>query len=333
MIWHAGFPLAVIGYALRTAERVRRPGLAVALPSSPSWSRSGVRPCSITVGHALLPAIMRGDGYTPVLPIVTGAVWLLSLIALLVLWKQRAYSVLDVWLMAVVSAWLFEIALSAMLNAGRFDLGFYAGRLYGLMAGSLVLFVLLIETGAVYARLTHSFEVERDVRDRQLHELRSQLIHVSRLTELGQMVAALAHEVNQPLTAAGSYVRAGRRLVQAGDTVKADEALQKGVDQVTRASQVIQRLREFVKKAESHRTIEDVRQVIEEAVALALLGAEGRGVHLEMDFAPDTPLVLIDKVQIQQVLFNLIRNAVEAMQASPRRELAITTRGASGRCG
>ncbi len=78
-----------------------------------------------------------------------------------------------------------------------------------------------------------------------------------RLTELGQMVAALAHEVNQPLTAAGSYVRAGRRLVQAGDTAKADEALQKGTDQITRASQVIQRLRQFVKKANAYRSAED----------------------------------------------------------------------------
>jgi two-component system sensor kinase FixL len=177
----------------------------------------------------------------------------------------------------------------------------------------------------VYARLARSFEVERDVRDRELHEIRAELIHVSRLTELGQMVSALAHEVNQPLTAAGSYVRAGRRLVQAGEVAKADEALQRGVEQVTRASQVIQRLRQFVKKADSECRPEDVRQVIEEAAALALLGAEGRGVHLEMDFAPDTPLVFIDKVQVQQVLLNLIRNAVEAMQSSPRRELAIRT--------
>ena len=87
-----------------------------------------------TVGHALLPAVMRGDGYTPVLPIVSGAVWALSLAALLYLWKQRTHTVLDVWLMVVMSVWLFDVALSAVLNAGRFDLGFYAGRVYGLLA-------------------------------------------------------------------------------------------------------------------------------------------------------------------------------------------------------
>jgi signal transduction histidine kinase len=326
MIWHAGFPLAVIGYALlRDSPRARRPAIAAALTCVIALASVCAAALLTTAGHALLPAIMRGDGYTLTLPIVTGTVWTLSLMSLLVLWKQRAYSVLDVWLMVVLSAWLFDIALSAMLNAGRFDLGFYAGRVYGLMAATLVLLVLLIQTGAVYARLARSFEVERDVRDRELHEIRAELIHVSRLTELGQMVSALAHEVNQPLTAAGSYVRAGRRLVQAGEVAKADEALQRGVEQVTRASQVIQRLRQFVKKADSECRPEDVRQVIEEAAALALLGAEGRGVHLEMDFAPDTPLVFIDKVQVQQVLLNLIRNAVEAMQSSPRRELAIRT--------
>jgi signal transduction histidine kinase len=332
VIWHAGFPLAVIGYTLlRDSERVRRPVLAIGVTCASVLAAVCGATLLTTTGHDLLPAIMLGDSYTSVLPIAIGTVWSLSFAALLIVWLRRPYSVLDVWIMVVMSTWLFDIALSALLNAGRFDIGFYAGRLYGLMAATLVLLVLLIETGVVYARLARSYEAERDVRDRQLHELQSELIHVSRLTELGQMVSALAHEVNQPLTAAGSYVRAGRRLVQAGEVAKADEALQKGVDQVTRASQVIQRLRQFVKKANAHRSAEDVRQTVEEAAALALLGAEARGVRLEMNLAPDMPLVSIDKVQIQQVLLNLIRNAVEAMQSCPRRELTIrTARSADG---
>ena len=326
LIWHAGFPLAVIAYDyLRNSRRVRRPGLAIVIAVATVVATVCGATLLTTVGHELLPAVMRADGYTPVQPIVTGTVWSLSLVALFVLWQRRVSSVLDVWVMVVLAAWLFEIALSTVFNAGRFDLGFYAGRLYGLMAATLVLLVLLIKTGAVYARMARSFEVERGVHDRQLLELQSELIHVSRLTDLGQMVSAIAHEVNQPLTAAGSYVRAGRRLVHAGDVAKADEALLKGVDQVTRASQVIQRLRQFAKKADGQRDIEDIRQVVEEAAALALLGAEGREVHLEMAFAPNTPPVFIDRVLIQQVLLNLLRNAVEAMQSSQRRELTINT--------
>ncbi len=326
MIWRAGFPVAVIAYTyLSDSRRVRRRWLAVAVTSAIVLAAVCGATLLTTVGQDLLPVIMRGDAFTPVLPIVTGAVLSLSLLALLMLWRRRAYSVLDLWVMVVMSAWLFEIGLSAMLNAGRFDLGFYAGHLYGLMAATVVLLVLLIKTGAVYARMARSFEVERDVRDRQLLELQTELTHVSRLTELGQMVSAIAHEVNQPLTAAGTYVRAGRRLVQAGDVAKADEALRRGVDQVTRASQVIQRLRQFAKKADGQRGVESIRQVIEEAAALALLGPEGREVRLEMVFAPDVPPVFIDRVLIQQVLLNLLRNAVEAMQAGPRRELTIRT--------
>ncbi len=325
MIWHAGFPIAVTAYTMVSeGRRLRRRGIAILIACVVVLGAVGAATLLATVGHGLLPPIMRGDNYTATLPLVIGAVWLLSLLALIVLWR-RAHSVLDVWMMVVMTAWLCDIGLSAALNAGRFDLGFYAGRIYGLMAATLVLLVLLIETSAVYTRMARSFEAERVLRNRELAELQSELIHVSRLTELGQMVSALAHEVNQPLTAAASYVRAGRRLVHASEIGKADEALQKAVDQVTRASQVIQRLRQFVRKAEAQRGLEDVRQVVEEAAALALLGAEGRGVHLEMDLAPDTPLVSIDKVQIQQVLVNLIRNAVEAMQAAPSRELLIRT--------
>jgi two-component system sensor histidine kinase/response regulator len=326
MIWHAGFPLSVLGYALlRDLRPVRRPAPTIAVTCAIVLALVCGAVLFTTVGHSLLPAIMRGDGYTPVLPIVTVLVWSLSLVALIVLWRQRPYSVLDVWIMVVVSAWLFDVGLSAILNAGRFDLGFYAGRVYGLMAATLVLLVLLIETGSVYTQMARSFAAERNIHNRQLHEVQLQLIHVSRLTELGQMVSALAHEVNQPLTAAASYVRAGRRLIHAAEIGKADDALQKAVDQVTRASQVIQRLRQFVKKADAPRSAEDVRQVVEEASALALLGAEGHGVHLELDFAADASLVFIDKVQIQQVLVNLIRNAVEAMQSSTRWELVIKT--------
>ncbi len=326
VIWHTGFPLAVIAYALsRDGERVRRPARAIAIACITVLTAVCGAAFLTTAGHALLPPIMGGDGYAPLQIMVIGSVWSLSLAALIVLWKRRPHSVLDLWLMVVMCAWLFDIGLSAVFNADRFDLGFYVGRLYGLMAASLVLVVLLIKSAAFYAKLARSFEAERDAHDRQLHEVQAELIHVSRLTELGQMVSALAHEVNQPLTAAASYIGAGRRLVQAGDIVKADEALWKGADQVTRASQVIQRLRQLVKKGEGQRFAEDIGETVEEAAALALLGAQGRGVHLELNLAPDTPPVLIDKVQIQQVLLNLFRNAVEAMQSSTRRELAIAT--------
>ena len=92
---------------------------------------------------------------------VVSAVWLLSLVALALLSRRRPYSVLDLWLMVVMCAWMFDIALSAVLNAGRYDLGFYAGRIYGLMATSFVLVVLLLENSRLYARLIAAHASDR----------------------------------------------------------------------------------------------------------------------------------------------------------------------------
>ena len=331
LIWHTGVPLSVVAYALLGGRVItRRPGRAVAITSMAVVAIVVGAVWLTSAGQTLLPPIMQGGSYTSLQPVVVTGVWSLGLVALLVLWKRRPHSALDVWLLVVVVVRLLDMALAAMLNAGRFDIGFYFGRVYGLLASSLVLVVLLVETAALYARLARSYEVERSDRDRELREVQAELIHVSRLTELGQMVSALAHEVNQPLTAVGSYVRGGLRLLRSGDTAKAEDALQKASDQVTRASQVIQRLRQFVKKDDSVRGAEDVRQTIEEAVALGLLGAEGRKVRLEMDFSPNTPLVFIDKVRVQQVLLNLVRNAVEAMQSSEQRDLVIRAMAADG---
>src|SRR5207302_1767361 len=86
-------------------------------------------------------------------------IWGLSLVALATLWRRRPHSVLDLWLMVVLCAWLFDVALAVVLNAGRFDLGFYAGRIYGLLAASFVLVVLLLENAVLYARLVETRDV------------------------------------------------------------------------------------------------------------------------------------------------------------------------------
>lgn len=324
IIWRLGFPIALIVYTLlRDAVPMRRAGLAVLVTCAVVIVVVIGATVLATWGHALLPAIMAGDSYTPLLPIAISFVLTFNLASALVLWRQPPHSALDVWLLVVMVTRLFDIALAALLNGSRFDLGFYAGRIFGLIAASILLVVLLVETAALYARLARSFERERHDRERELRELQAELIHVSRLSELGQMVSALAHEVNQPLAAVGSYVSGGLRLLHAGDLAKVGDALEKASGQVARASQTIQRLRQFVKKDESDRSAEDVRETIEEAAALALLGPEGRRVRLDMQFAADTPLVLIDKVRVQQVLLNLIRNAVEAMHDCERRELTI----------
>jgi two-component system sensor kinase FixL len=173
----------------------------------------------------------------------------------------------------------------------------------------------------------------RDITQRQesearLQELQSELAHVSRLTAMGQMASALAHELNQPLSAIVSYMKGSRRLLESGGEDRSGllrDAMDKAGDQALRAGQIIRRLREFVGRGDSERRVESVKKLIEEASALALVGTKDQGVRVRFQFDPAVDFVLVDKVQIQQVLFNLLRNAVEAMEASQRRELVIST--------
>ena len=150
---------------------------------------------------------------------------------------------------------------------------------------------------------------------------------VSRLTEMGQMASALAHEINQPLTAATNYLQAAHLLLAGGDSVAIERTanlIENASTQVTRATEIIRHLRDFLRRGETEQRAEDIGKVIEEAAALALIGSRERGVRVHLRVASRIPPALIDKVQIQQVVINLIRNAIEAMEGSERRELTIS---------
>jgi two-component system sensor kinase FixL len=169
---------------------------------------------------------------------------------------------------------------------------------------------------------------ERQQTEARLQELQSELVHISRLTAMGEMASALAHELNQPLSAIANYMKGSRRLLENSTDDRSAllrDALDKAGDQALRAGQIIRRLRDFVARGESERRVESVKKLIEEASALALVGAKDQGVRVRFQFDPAVDLVLADKVQIQQVLLNLLRNAVEAMEGSEKRELIIST--------
>ena len=176
-------------------------------------------------------------------------------------------------------------------------------------------------------------KIVRDVGEKKRSELRmqalqSELAHINRLSSMGQMSSAIAHELNQPLTAIGNYVKAARRNLEKGEPgggERAREAMDKAAAQVLRAGAIIRNLRDFIEKRESHRSPESLNVVVEEAIALGLLGTAHQNVRVTLQLAPNLSPVLIDKVQIQQVLINLIRNGLEAMQAVDMRELSITT--------
>jgi two-component system, LuxR family, sensor kinase FixL len=169
---------------------------------------------------------------------------------------------------------------------------------------------------------------ERQQTEARLQELQSELVHISRLTAMGEMASTLAHELNQPLSAIANYMKGSRRLLadrSDEQSVMVRDAMDKAAQQSLRAGDIIRRLRDFVARGETEHRVESVTKLIEEASALALVGAKEHGVRVRFHLHPSLDLVLADKVQIQQVLLNLIRNAIEAMQTLSLRELLIST--------
>lgn len=168
---------------------------------------------------------------------------------------------------------------------------------------------------------------ERQETDARLQELQTELVHISRLSAMGEMASTLAHELNQPLTAIANYMKGSSRIV---DELQFDRsellksALDKSAEQAIRAGQIIRRLRDFVARGESEKSVESLTKVIEEASALALVGARETGIRVRMQLTSPADSVLVDRIQIQQVLLNLMRNAIDAMINSSRKDLVIS---------
>jgi two-component system sensor kinase FixL len=169
---------------------------------------------------------------------------------------------------------------------------------------------------------------ERQETEHQLHELQTELARLSRLTALGEMASTLAHEINQPLSAITNYLQGCTRLLEKVDhpnVPEIREALSETTKQTLRAGHIIRQLREFVARGETEKRPENINKLIEEASALALVGAKEAGVKTVFRFDAEILPVLVEKVQIQQVLLNLMRNAIEAMHGCDRKELVVAT--------
>jgi len=226
-LWHAAFPAAVIGYALADSPDRRAPpgGVRREIVASVAGavSAAAVFVLLTTVGHDVLPAIMQGNRDAPAKVVVATASWALCLVALPVLWRRRPQSVLDLWLTVVMCVWVFDVALASVLNAGRFDLGWYAGRVYGLAAGSFVLVVLLVQNGNLYLQMLRAHEAERVQRaraesaaaDAKLAHARLEgaiARHIERLRILGEIDRAIVAEVD-PDAIAAAVIQPLRRLL------------------------------------------------------------------------------------------------------------------------
>ena len=169
---------------------------------------------------------------------------------------------------------------------------------------------------------------ERQAIERRLHEVQADLIHVSRLSAMGDLASALAHELNQPLTAINNYVLSAQKLLR-GDAEQQERIssiLTKAAEQAMRAGEIIRHLRNFIQRHEPEREPLDINKVIDEAAALAFIGMKEKNIQVEFERGTELPPVTVDKIQIQQVIVNLIRNGVDAMEGMKRRKLTLATR-------
>ena len=313
MFWHGGFPLLVIAYAWLKDDAGApgrppgRPGIAVLSSVAAALVAAFGVTCLATAGQGALPAIMRGNTYTPAMLSVVSTVWALSLLALVVLWRRRPHSVLDLWLMVVMCAWLFDIALAAVLNHGRFDLGFYAGRMYGLLAASFVLAMLLLENGMLYARLVEAHEGER--RERQRAEQKSTELMVAN-KELEAFSYSVSHDLRAPLRAMDGFARIldedygerldaeGRRLI--GVVRKSSQRMGHLIDDLLAFS----RLGRQPLRTERVQVDTVVKEALEE------LRAELDGRPIDFAVGP-LGTAAADPALLRQALTNLLGNAIK----------------------
>ena len=169
---------------------------------------------------------------------------------------------------------------------------------------------------------------EREESQAKLDQASNELIRLARVNELGEMASTLAHELNQPLSAIANYVQGCRRMLEKLDDEYSSRmrgALEETAKQALRAGDIIRHLREFVTRGDTERNPEDIKKLIEEAGALALVGSRERGIKPVFEFGQEDHVVIADRVQIQQVLINLMRNAMEAMRDSTVKQLTVST--------
>jgi signal transduction histidine kinase len=330
--WHAILPLTIIAFALRrdTSSAIggTSRGAAVAILAASGVATLTVVAMTllVTIGHHALPALIQDGKYTGLTRIAVGILLGLPAAAFLTLAARRSRSVLDLWLMIVMFTWLCTITLGAIASAGRFDVGWYAGRVFDWLASLFVLLILLWESLALYARSIRAVAIERNERQRRLREMEAILAHLGRVEDLGHMASSLIHEVNQPLAAINNYLGAGKQLIDAAQTDGIGEIFELATEEAARAAGIIRHLRDFITRRESDKEAGDIPAVLRDGIRLALVAAGPDAPTVEMQCADGASTAVFNRIQIEQVVFNLVRNAIEAMQGSARRTLFVSAR-------
>jgi signal transduction histidine kinase len=352
VFWHGGFPLVVIFYALFQGdgwEIVTPPriamtsavtvviGVVLACWFAATWGAENAR---------VLPPLLDRTGFTPWQRVVNLTDIILVLGALVLLSARPRHSLLNLWLMVVMGYWFCDITLSSYLNGGRYDLGFYAGRIYGALAASFVLAVLVLENSRLYRRLAiaasrlkeratellranETLQSEIAYRERAeegLRQAQAELARVSRMTAMGELTSSLADEVNHPIGAIMMNAETCLRWLshEVPNVERARTIASMIVTDGTRASEVVTRMQQLFDKGAPLRESVDINDVIREMTVLLHGEAARYAVSIRTELMDNLSQVAGDRTQLKQVLMNLMINGIEAMNdGDGTRELTI----------
>ncbi len=344
VFWHGGFPLFALTYAMlvgRAIDDLRENARgAILVAIAVVLASVCVLTLLATAGHAFLPVIIRGGDYS--LLITTGAsptVWGLTVLALIALWRRRAVAVLDLWLSVVLCAWLFDVALSAVIGSSRYDLGWYAGRSYGLLAASFVLAVLLLETNGLHARLAgakaqledHARILTRRVRERtaelgrsndrlkaeiiERKQAEAQFLQAQKMEALGQLTGGLAHDFNNLLGIIIGNLDFLQDLLK--ENSEAEELLRDALDASLRGAELNRHLLAFARRQPLQPKRVAINKLVTDMTKL-LSRTLGEGIEIALATKPELWSVVADPAQLEAALTNLCVNARDAMPRGGR---------------
>jgi signal transduction histidine kinase/ActR/RegA family two-component response regulator len=297
VLWHGGFPLFIIGYVVTR----RHPQVAEMREDVPTWVVAAALFAVVavvvaitvltTAGEGLLPTVMDGNSNLLLVTGIGPATWAISFVALVALWRRNA-TVLDLCLMVVMGAWLMDIALSALINAGRFDLGFYAGRMYGLLAASVVLIALLLATA------------------RERRAIADQLVQTQKMEAVGQLTGGIAHDFNNLLAGVIGNLEVGIDLAADRPDLKA--ALEDALDSALRGADLVKRLLTFSRNQPLRIRSIDLATATEK-IAPLLRSSLGEQVTLDVVVPEGAWPARADPAELENSLLNLCINARDAM--------------------
>lgn len=312
-LWHAGFALFILAYAMSDIAKPSWPavpeGAVIAGTLAFALICAAVPIVLATAYHDLLPPIMTGNSDAPGKLLVALATWLVGIVALAMLWRRRPLTVLDLWLMVVLCVWIADTALAAVLNHGRFDVGWYAGRVYALLANGFVLAVLLLESGSLYARLARS--------NRLLGEALSETRRLN--GDLQAFAGSLAHDLQQPLTTITSFAQ----VIQAGNLPERESAhMRKIVGAAEAARGMIKALLDFARLGDSplRMTWVDLDEIVARSRAMVHPDIEARSIEWNIQHLP---VVQGDASLLSLAMTNLLSNAVKYTRNRERAVISV----------